>query len=103
MVEWRILKGLLPIEPENRGRGRGRHPEQNRYIINGILWQLRCGLRGVTFRPHTAVVRLLIGDSSAGKKAGWEAVAIDARRGRGRQRQYSIYGTSIGAHAWAAH
>ena len=40
-AEWRILKGLLPIEPENRGRGR--RPEQNRSIINGILWRLRCG------------------------------------------------------------
>jgi len=40
-AEWGILKGLLPIEPENRGRGR--RPEQNRSIINGILWRLRCG------------------------------------------------------------
>ena len=40
-AEWRILKGLLPMEPANRGRG-GR-PEQNRAIINGILWRLRCG------------------------------------------------------------
>ncbi|WP_425437337.1 transposase [Novosphingobium guangzhouense] len=24
-------------------RGRGRHPEHNRSIINGILWWLRCG------------------------------------------------------------
>jgi transposase len=35
------LKGLLPIEPGNRGRGR--RPEQNRSIINGILWRHRCG------------------------------------------------------------
>jgi transposase len=40
-AEWRVLKDLLPIEPENRGRGRP--PEQNRLIINGILWRLRCG------------------------------------------------------------
>ncbi|WP_407695543.1 transposase [Sphingomonas psychrotolerans] len=32
---------MLPIDPENRGRGRP--PEQNRSIINGILWRLRCG------------------------------------------------------------
>ncbi|WP_246683586.1 hypothetical protein [Labrys sp. KNU-23] len=32
---------MLPIEPENHGRGRP--PEQNRSIINGILWRLRCG------------------------------------------------------------
>ncbi|WP_267486576.1 MULTISPECIES: transposase [Rhizobium/Agrobacterium group] len=40
-AEWRILRGLLPIEPKNRGRGR--RPEQNRAIINGIFWRLRCG------------------------------------------------------------
>ncbi len=32
---------LLPIKRENRGRGRP--PEQNHSIINGILWRLRCG------------------------------------------------------------
>ncbi|WP_229002323.1 transposase [Agrobacterium sp. S7/73] len=32
---------MLPIEPKNRGRGR--RPEQNRAIINGIFWRLRCG------------------------------------------------------------
>jgi transposase len=40
-AEWRILKDLLPIERKNRSRGRP--PEQNRLIINGILWRLRCG------------------------------------------------------------
>lgn len=40
-AEWWILKGLLPIEPEKRGRGRS--PEQNRSFINGILWKLRFG------------------------------------------------------------
>jgi transposase len=40
-TEWRVLKGLLPIDAANRGRGR--LPEQNRPIINGILWRLRCG------------------------------------------------------------
>jgi len=39
--EWRVLKDLLPIEVVNRGRRC--HPEQNRAIINGILWRLRCG------------------------------------------------------------
>jgi len=41
-AEWRVLKGLLPIEPANRGRGR--RPERNRAIINGILWRIRCGI-----------------------------------------------------------
>ncbi|WP_425517307.1 transposase [Sphingomonas colocasiae] len=31
----------MPIDPENRGRGR--RPEQNRAVVNGILWRLRCG------------------------------------------------------------
>jgi transposase len=39
-AEWRVLNGLLPIDAANRGRGRP--PEQNRSIINGI-WRLRCG------------------------------------------------------------
>ncbi|WGJ08514.1 transposase [Brucella intermedia] len=39
--EWRVLKDLLPIEAFNRGRGR--RPEPNRAIINGILSRLRCG------------------------------------------------------------
>jgi len=40
-AEWRVLKGLLPIDAANRGRGR--RPEQNRSIMNGIFWRLRCG------------------------------------------------------------
>ncbi|WP_445783868.1 transposase [Sphingorhabdus sp.] len=40
-ADWRVLKGLLPIDAANRGRGR--RPEGNRSIINGILWRLRCG------------------------------------------------------------
>ena len=42
-VEWRVLKGLLPVEREVGKRARGRPPQDNRNIINGILWRLRCG------------------------------------------------------------
>jgi len=42
-AEWRVLKGLLPVEREAGKRGRGRPPQDNRNIINGILWRLRCG------------------------------------------------------------
>ena len=42
-VEWRILKALLPVERERGKCGRGRPPEDNRNIINGILWRLRTG------------------------------------------------------------
>jgi transposase len=42
-VEWRILKVLLPVERAPSKRGRGRSPENNRNVINGILWRLRSG------------------------------------------------------------
>ena len=42
-VEWRILRVLLPVERDPGKRGRGRPPEDNRNIINGILWRLRTG------------------------------------------------------------
>jgi hypothetical protein len=41
-VEWRILKVLLPVDREPGKRGRGRPPEDNRNVINGIngiLWR----------------------------------------------------------------
>jgi transposase len=42
-VEWRILKLLLPVEREPAKRGRDSPPEDNRNIINGVLWRLRTG------------------------------------------------------------
>lgn len=47
VAEWRVLKDLLPIEPENRGRGRP--TEQHRSIVKGMLCRRRCGApwRGV--------------------------------------------------------
>jgi transposase len=42
-AEWRILKMLLPVERDPGKRGRGRPPEDNRNIVNGILWRLRTG------------------------------------------------------------
>ena len=42
-VEWRILRVLLPIEREPSKRPRGRPPQDNRNVINGILWRLRTG------------------------------------------------------------
>jgi transposase len=42
-VEWRILKVLLPVERTACKRGRGRPPEENPNVINGILWRLRTG------------------------------------------------------------
>jgi Transposase IS66 family/Putative transposase of IS4/5 family (DUF4096)/IS66 C-terminal element len=40
-AEWRVLRDLLPINAADRGAGRP--PEENRSIIDGILWRLRCG------------------------------------------------------------
>ena len=63
-VEWRILRVLLPVEREPGKRGRGRPPEDNRNIINGILWRLRTGApwrdelpqRGIVYSLNEATV-----------------------------------------------
>ena len=60
-VEWRILRVLLPIERDVGKRGRGRPPEDNRNVINGILWRLRTGAPGA----HPREVRQLELDLSA--------------------------------------
>jgi transposase len=41
--EWRVLKVSLPVERGPGKRRRGRPPEDNLNIINGILWLLRTG------------------------------------------------------------
>src|SRR5580698_3539270 len=76
-AEWRILKGLLPVEREAGKRGKGRPPEDNRNIINGILWRLRCGTpwRDVPekFGNWNLIYRRLRRWSVSGV---WESVAI---------------------------
>jgi len=63
-VEWRILKVLLPVEREPGKRGRGRPPEDNRNIINGILWRLRTGAnRKATIRYSKNSTACAIGSS----------------------------------------
>ena len=59
-VEWRILRVLLPVEREPGKRGRGRPPEDNRNIINGILWRLRTGApwRDVPEKYGNTVLRM---------------------------------------------
>ena len=42
-IQARILRVLLPVEREPGKRGQGRPPEDNRNVINGILWRLRTG------------------------------------------------------------
>jgi len=66
-VEWRILKVLLPVERDAGKRGRGRPPENNRNIINGILWRLRArARRGATCQRSTATGTRSIGASDDG-------------------------------------
>lgn len=62
--EWRILKDLLPIEPDNRGRGRP--PEQNRSIINGIIFA--AVPHGAICRPNMAAGTPSIAGSAVGAR-----------------------------------
>ncbi|WFU06541.1 transposase (plasmid) [Rhizobium sp. CB3171] len=66
---------MLPIERKNRGPGRP--PEQNRSIINGILWRLRCGAPWRDVPPKygswNTIYRRFLRWSEA---AVWEIVAV---------------------------
>ena len=74
-AEWRILKDLLPIERKNRGRGRP--PEQNRSIINGILWRLRCGAPWRDVPPKYGSWNTIYRRFRRWSEAGiWETVAV---------------------------
>ncbi len=84
-AEWRVLKDLLPIEPENRGRGRP--PEQNRSIINGILWRLRCGAPWRDVPPKYGSWNTIYRRFRRWSEAGvWETVSGDTGRDHGGQR-----------------
>jgi len=100
-AEWRVLKGLLPIEASSRGRGR--RPEENRKIINGILWRLRCGTpwRDVPARygNWNTIYRRFRRWSDAGV---WEAVAVTLAEIMADSGHYSIDSTTIRAHVSAA-
>jgi transposase len=95
-AEWRTLKDLLPIEPENRGRGR--RPEQNRSIINGILWRLRCGAPWRDVPPKygrwNTIYRRFRRLSEAGV---WETVAVTLAEIMADSRHYSIDSTHVSA------
>ena len=100
-AEWRVLKGLLPIEASNRGRG-GR-PEANRAIINGILWRLRCGTPWRDVPPKygnwNTIHRRFRRWSDAGV---WEAVSITLAEIMADSGHYSIDSTTVRAHVSAA-
>ncbi len=102
-AEWRVLKILLPVERETGKRGRGRPPEDNRNIINGILWRLRCGTpwRDVpeTYGNWNSIYRRFRRWSVSGV---WESVATALAETMAESSHYSIDSTSVRAHVSAA-
>lgn len=100
-AEWRILKGLMPINTVNRGRGRP--PEENRSIINGILWRLRCGQpwRDVPakYGNWNTIYRRFRSWSEAGV---WGAVSVTLAEIMADSGHYSIDSTIVRAHVSAA-
>ena len=101
--EWRVLKGLLPVDREAGQRGRGRPPEDNREIINGILWRLRCGTpwRDVPekYGKWNSIYRRFRRWSASGV---WESVAIALAEAMAESGHYNIDSTSVRAHVSAA-
>ena len=100
-AEWRVLKDLLPIEPSMRGRGR--RPTENRSVLNGILWRLRCGApwRDVPekYGKWNTIYRRFRRWSEAGT---WEIVSITLAEMMADTGHYSIDSTTIRAHVSAA-
>jgi transposase len=100
-AEWRVLKALLPIEPENRGRGRP--PEQNRSIINGILWRLRCGAPWRDVPPKYGSWNTIYRRFRRWSEAGvWETGAVTLAEIMADTGHYSIDSTTVRAHVSAA-
>jgi transposase len=74
-AEWRVLRSLLPIDAANRGLGRP--PEENRSIINGILWRLRCGTPWRDVPPKYGNWNTIYRRFRRWSEAGvWEAVSV---------------------------
>ena len=100
-AEWRVLKGLLPIKPENRARGRP--PEQNRAIINGILWRLRCGTPWRDGPPKYGNCNKIYRRFRRWSEAGaWEGVSVTLAEIIADSGHYSIDSTTVRAHVSAA-
>ena len=102
-AEWRALKILLPVERNASERGRGRPPEDNRNIINGILWRLRTGApwRDVPekYGNWNSIYRRFRRWCTSGV---WESVAVTLAEMMADSGHYSIDSTSIRAHVSAA-
>ena len=100
-AEWRVLKGLLPIDPANRGPGRP--PEENRCIINGILWRLRCGTPWRDVPPKYGNWNTIYRRFRRWSEAGvWEAVSVTLAEIMADTGHYSIDSTTVRAHVSAA-
>jgi transposase len=100
-AEWCILKGLLPIEAESRGRGR--RPAQNRAIINGILWRLRCGAPWRDVPPKYVNWNTIYRRFRRWNDAGvWEAVSLTLAEAMADSGHYSIDNSTLRAHVSAA-
>src|SRR5690606_33696060 len=96
-----VFKGLFPMEPENRGRGRP--PEQNRSIINGILWRLRCGAPWRDVPPKYGSWNTVYRRFRRWSEAGvWETVAVTLAEIMADSGHYSIDSTTVRAHVSAA-
>jgi transposase len=102
-VEWRILRVLLSVERKPGKRGRGRPPEDNRNIINGILWRLRTGApwRDVPekYGKWNSIYRRFRRWSACGV---WESVAIALAETMAESGHYDIDSTTVRAHVSAA-
>jgi transposase len=102
-VEWRILRVLLPVERKSGKRGRGRPPEDNRNIINGILWRLRTGApwRDVPekYGKWNSIYRRFRRWSACGV---WESMAIALAETMAESGHYDIDSTTVRAHVSAA-
>ena len=100
-AECRVLKVLLPIDAANRGRVR--RPEQNRSIINGILWRLRCGTPWRDVPPKYGNWNTIYRRLRRWSKAGvWETVAVTLAEVMADTGHYSIDSTTVRAHVSAA-
>ena len=100
-AEWCVLRGLLPIDVANRGRGRP--PEENRSIINGILWRLRCGTPWRDVPPKYGNWNTIYRRFRRWSEAGvWEALSVTLAEVMADSGHYSIDSTTVRAHVSAA-
>ena len=102
-AEWRILKVLLPVERKPGKRGRARPPEDNRNLINGILWRLRTGApwRDVPEKcgKWNSIYRRFLRWSKSGV---CESVATALAETMAESGHYNIDSTTVRAHVSAA-